>query len=171
VSRPAALRYHGKSVGGRLTLRGGAAVLDRGESGKLEAEITRDGPWIETEMAGKRARAACAKDARGVWVALQGRVYLFEMEHAHTGAAAGAESTGDIRAPMTGRVTSVESAVGSRVREGDHILTIEAMKMEFKLTAPVEGTLAEIRCAPGDQVELGQTVARVEPAGEAKEPA
>lgn len=171
MSRPAALRYQGKSVGGRLTVRGGAAVLDRGEGGKLEAEITRDGPWIEIEMAGRSTRAACARDARGVWVTLQGRVYLFEVEHAHAGAAGATESTGDVRAPMTGRVTSVETKVGSAVREGDHLLTIEAMKMEFKVTAPVEGTLAELRCAPGDQVDLGQTIARVEAADAAKDPA
>ena len=148
-------------------------MLERSEGGKLEAEITRDGPWIEIKMDGRSdsARAASARDARGVWVALQGRVYLFEVEHAHAGAAGAAESTGDVRAPMTGRVTSVESSVGSRVREGDHLLTIEAMKMEFKVTAPVEGTVAELLCAPGEQVELGQTVARVETSGAAKDSA
>lgn len=148
-------------------------MLERSEDGKLEAEVTRDGPWIEIKMAGRSesARAASARDARGVWVALHGRVYLFEVEHAHAGAAGAAESTGDVRAPMTGRVTSVESSVGNRVREGDHLLTIEAMKMEFKVTAPVEGTVAELLCAPGEQVELGQTVARIETAGAAKDSA
>jgi biotin carboxyl carrier protein len=173
MSRPAALRFHGQPVGGRLTLRGGTAVLERSAGGKLEAEIIRDGPWIEIKMTGRSdsARAASARDARGVWVALQGRVYLFEVEHAHAGAAGAAESTGDVRAPMTGRVTSVESSVGNLVREGDHLLTIEAMKMEFKVTAPVEGTVAELLCAPGEQVELGQTIARVETAGAAKDSA
>jgi len=168
VSRPAALRFHGQPVGGRLTLRGGDAVLERTDDGRIEAAVARDGPWIEVRISGSggrdAARAACVRDARGIWVALQGRVYLFEVEHAHAGPV-GVESTGDVRAPMTGRVTSVEAAVGSPVREGDHILTIEAMKMEFKVTAPVEGTLAELLCAPGDQVELGQAVARVETAG------
>lgn len=168
MSRPAALRFHGKPAGGRLTLRGGNAVLERTDDGRIEAAIARDGPWIEVRISGPAgrdaARAACVRDARGVWVALDGRVYLFEVEHAHAGPAGVAESTGDVRAPMTGRVTSVEAAVGSPVREGDHILTIEAMKMEFKVTAPAEGTLAELFCAPGDQVELGQTVARVETA-------
>jgi biotin carboxyl carrier protein len=169
VSRPAAIRFHGKPVGGRLTLRGGSAVLDRADDGRIEAAVVRDGPFIEVRISGSGgrdvARAACVRDSRGVWVALEGRVYLFEVEHAHAGPAGVAESTGDVRAPMTGRVTSVETAVGSPVREGDHILTIEAMKMEFKVTAPAEGTLAELLCAPGDQVELGQTVARVESAG------
>ena len=67
---------------------------------------------------------------------------------------------------MTGRVTSVEASVGSRVREDEHLLTIEAMKMEFKVAASAEGRLAELLCAPGDQVELGQTVARIEAVGE-----
>lgn len=168
MSRPAAIRFHGKPVGGQLTLRGGSAVLDRADDGRIEAAVVRDGPFIEVRISGgakDAARAACARDSRGVWVALEGRVYLFEVEHVHAGPAGVAESTGDVRAPMTGRVTSVEAAVGSPVREGDHILTIEAMKMEFKVTAPSQGKLTELLCAPGDQVELGQTVARVESAG------
>jgi biotin carboxyl carrier protein len=172
VSRPAAIRFHGKPVGGRLTLRGGSAVLDRADDGRIEATVARDGPFIEVRVAERAAaRAACVRDSRGVWVALQGRVYLFEVEHAHAGSSGVAESTGDVRAPMTGRVTSVEAAVGNPVREGDHILTIEAMKMEFKVTAPSDGKLAELLCAPGDQVELGQTVARVESAGATEGPA
>jgi biotin carboxyl carrier protein len=160
MSRPAALRFGGRPVGGRLALRGGKAVLERGK-GSLEAEVAREGPWIEIRAGGRTARAACARDSRGVWVALEGRVYLFEVEHAHAGHAADGEDSGEVRAPMTGRVTSVEAAAGGPVREGDHLLTIEAMKMEFKVAAPADGALAELLCAPGDQVDLGQLLARI----------
>ena len=39
-------------------------------------------------------------------------------------------------------------------------MTVEAMKMEHALTAPVEGVV-ELLVAVGDQVKVGQTLARV----------
>ena len=62
---------------------------------------------------------------------------------------------------MTGRVAAVEARAGDEVSEGDHLLTIEAMKMEFKVTAPVAGTVLELSCAAGDRVELGQMLVRL----------
>jgi biotin carboxyl carrier protein len=64
---------------------------------------------------------------------------------------------------MTGRVVTVVAVPGAETREGDLLLTIEAMKMEFKLTAPENGSVLEVMCAPGDRVELGQLLVRLKP--------
>jgi biotin carboxyl carrier protein len=64
---------------------------------------------------------------------------------------------------MTGRVVSVAALAGATAKEGDLLLTIEAMKMEFKLTAPEDGVLLEVACAAGDRVELGQLLIRLKP--------
>jgi len=42
-------------------------------------------------------------------------------------------------------------------------VTIEAMKMEFKVVAPEDGRVEEIRCAAGDRVELGDLLVMLEP--------
>jgi biotin carboxyl carrier protein len=65
---------------------------------------------------------------------------------------------------MTGRVVSVAAKAGTEAREGDLLLTVEAMKMEFKLVAPEDGTVLEVACADGDRVELGQLLVRLRPA-------
>ena len=161
VSRPVPLRHGGRDVEAALELTGAAAALER-DGRRLEAAVMRDGPWLELESGGRALRAATARDGRGIWVSLEGRVYLFEVAQARGGAAT-PEATGEVRAPMTGRVASVEAPAGSRVREGDLLLTIEAMKMEFKVLAPAAGTVA-IDCAAGDRVELGQVLARIEEA-------
>jgi len=64
---------------------------------------------------------------------------------------------------MTGRVVAVAARPGQEAREGDLLLTIEAMKMEFRLAAPEDGTVAELLCAEGDRVELGQLLVRLVP--------
>ncbi len=43
---------------------------------------------------------------------------------------------------------------------GTVVVTVEAMKMEHALSAPVDGTV-ELLVAVGDQVKVGQTLARI----------
>jgi len=69
----------------------------------------------------------------------------------------------DVVAPMPGGIIAVHRHAGDAVEAGDPILTIEAMKMEHVVAAPVRGRLSELRSAPGDQVARGQLLAVVEP--------
>ncbi len=66
-------------------------------------------------------------------------------------------------APMPGAVLSVHREPGQVVDAGDPIVTLEAMKMEHVVTAPIGGRLAELRVRPADQVTTGQVLAIVEP--------
>jgi 3-methylcrotonyl-CoA carboxylase alpha subunit len=161
VSRVVALRWGGHPLDARITLAGGSAVLETGGR-RIEATVAREGAWVELMIGERAVRAAAARDARGIWVSLEGRLYLFEVVHRHADAGADAETSGEVLAPMTGRVVAVEARAGAPVREGDLLLTIEAMKMEFKVTAPASGTAREVACAPGDRVELGQVLVRIE---------
>ena len=64
---------------------------------------------------------------------------------------------------MPGVVLAVEVALGEAVAAGEAIVTLEAMKMEHGVVAPVAGRLAELRIAAGDQVTRGQVLGVVEP--------
>ena len=74
------------------------------------------------------------------------------------GAAAG---DGAILAPMPGKVIAVEVAEGQVVTKGQKLLTLEAMKMEHTLVAPFDGTVAELRAAPGSQVQVEALLVRI----------
>ncbi|TFD73690.1 acetyl/propionyl/methylcrotonyl-CoA carboxylase subunit alpha [Cryobacterium gelidum] len=69
----------------------------------------------------------------------------------------------EVRSPMPGTVVSVPVRTGDRVVTGQTLATIEAMKMEHKLVAPLPGTVT-ITVTPGDLVSLDQIVATVTPA-------
>ena len=69
----------------------------------------------------------------------------------------------EVRAPMPGAVVSLYRNVGESVEAGDPIVTLEAMKMEHVVNAPIAGRLAELRVGPADQVTRGQVLAIVEP--------
>lgn len=57
-----------------------------------------------------------------------------------------------IKAPMNGVVTKILIKIGDEIKEGDTIMTIEAMKMENPIKAPFNGKVLEIFVKVGDKV-------------------
>jgi biotin carboxyl carrier protein len=55
-------------------------------------------------------------------------------------------------------VTAVVVAVDQQVKQGDHLLTLEAMKMNTFVFAPGPGKVAQIKVAVGDAVQEGQSL-------------
>ena len=72
---------------------------------------------------------------------------------AHAGEAA--QEGGRLTAPMPGKVVSFAVKVGDKVKAGQPLAVMEAMKMEHTISAPKDGVVAELLYAPGDQVADG----------------
>lgn len=64
-----------------------------------------------------------------------------------------------VEAGAAGKVFKIDAAVGTAVKRGDAVVTIEAMKMEIPVVAPEDGTVASIEVAVGDAVEAGKVLA------------
>ena len=58
-----------------------------------------------------------------------------------------------IGAPMPGQIATVGVAVGQAVKEGDLLMTIEAMKMETGIHADADGTVKAVHVHAGAQVD------------------
>src|SRR5689334_11240089 len=101
-------------------------------------------PWVVIEHEGKKLRVLCERVDAGVWVSYPGGAALVRRE-AH--AAAQARADDEVRAPMTARVVAVKAAIGQRVEEGQLVVILEAMKMEYRLAAPRAGVVAAVHCA------------------------
>ncbi len=54
---------------------------------------------------------------------------------------------------------AVHVAPGDTVSAGQLLMTVEAMKMEHRITAPRDGVVGEVRARPGDQVSGGDLLA------------
>ncbi len=61
-------------------------------------------------------------------------------------------------APVPGRVVAVHVVKGQVVAAGDALVTMEAMKMEHRIEANLDGSVVEVRCAVGDQVDAHQVL-------------
>jgi geranyl-CoA carboxylase alpha subunit len=68
---------------------------------------------------------------------------------------------GKVRAAMNGRVVAVLVKPGDRVTAGQPVLTLEAMKMEHVHKAGIDGVIAAIDVAEGEQVTTGKIVAEI----------
>jgi pyruvate carboxylase len=65
-------------------------------------------------------------------------------------------------APMPGMVTDLAVGVGTKVKAGDPIITLEAMKMLTTISANTDGTVTEILVKKGDAVSTEDLLARLE---------
>ncbi|HTJ96870.1 MAG TPA: urea carboxylase, partial [Rhodocyclaceae bacterium] len=61
-----------------------------------------------------------------------------------------------VASQVAGSVWKVEAKVGDSVKEGDTLVIVESMKMEFAVTAPCSGKLTHLFCKEGSAVSAGQ---------------
>jgi 3-methylcrotonyl-CoA carboxylase alpha subunit len=111
--------------------------------------------------AGEIAEVSGFRDDERVVIFGEGNADEFALASRGTGTTHGLHD-GEIEAPMPGKVTAVEVSQGERVAKGQRLLTLEAMKMEHALTAPFDGTVAELPATVGAQVKEGQLLVRID---------
>ena len=65
---------------------------------------------------------------------------------------------GGLNAPMPGKVVEIKIKKGAKIKKGDTLVILEAMKMEHKVLAPSDGKVKEILINKDEQVENGATL-------------
>ncbi|OLF06725.1 hypothetical protein BLA60_30880 [Actinophytocola xinjiangensis] len=123
-------------------------------------------PLLDVEIDGVRDVRSVVADGDRVWVADRDH----EVELVVLPRFPGREAQvvpGGLTAPMHGLVSALEVAQGDRVREGQTIVVIEAMKMEHRLTAPADGVVERVLTAPGATVATDEVLAVLVPVGDA----
>ncbi|NEN07513.1 acetyl-CoA carboxylase biotin carboxylase subunit [Diaminobutyricibacter tongyongensis] len=155
------------------------------DDARLRASVTVDGVEHAAELVlllaagGLPARASVTLDGltrdfvfaetpASTWLGAEGRAREFRIltrsealaEELATVIRAEGTADPDVRSPMPGTVVSVAVTPGDHVDAGDTLVTVEAMKMEHRLTAPVAG-IAHVTVSPGDLVKLDQLVATI----------
>ena len=68
-------------------------------------------------------------------------------------------AAGSLTAPMPGTISRIAVTQGDAVRAGDPLLWLEAMKMQHRIDAPVDGVVAELPVTPGQQIDVGAVLA------------
>ena len=63
-----------------------------------------------------------------------------------------------VNAPMPGNILKVAVNAGDKVKSGQILVILEAMKMENEIVAPKAGTVAQVVVKVGEKVDTGSTL-------------
>lgn len=67
----------------------------------------------------------------------------------------------EILAPIQGSIVDIKVKVGSKVKKGDVLLLIEAMKLQNEVNAPCDGEIVEISVNKGQAVTAKQLLVKI----------
>ena len=70
-------------------------------------------------------------------------------------------SMGSIRAPLPGVIIKIQVKPGDKVKSGQSILKMEAMKMENDISSPIDGEVKEIFVKEGESVLEGAELLKI----------
>jgi acetyl-CoA/propionyl-CoA carboxylase, biotin carboxylase, biotin carboxyl carrier protein len=145
----------------RITGAPGSAevCIEDGKCRSLQADLTGD--QLTVTLDGLRSEYTVATADSRIWLAGGGATAVLE-EVREAPVRPDDEPTGDaeLTSPMPGAVVAVSVDDGAEIEAGTVVVTVEAMKMEHALAAPVGGVV-ELLVAAGDQVKVGQPLARI----------
>ena len=109
---------------------------------------------VEVDGSARFAHAARVGDSW--WIHMNGRIHVL---HGHQPGSASVDAEeGGLSALMPGTILEVLVKEGQRVREGQTLLVMEAMKMEHRILAPKAGEVLAVNFAAGDRVDMGATL-------------
>ena len=126
------------------------------EANPAGAKRLEDGAWL---VNGKRVRVA--RTAMGIEAWCDGHIWRLEPAETSARRRAGKGHEG-IVSPMTGKVRQVLVKAGQRVEAGAVLVIVEAMKMEYRVTAPGAGVVTAVNAVAGALVEMGHVLAEMD---------
>ncbi len=139
------------------------------------AEVTSDngaGAWVELRLDLDGLLRSWIVTCSGGYVWVNDGVDSFTFERAprfvdpDQAAAAGGPA-----APVPGTIVSVEVANGEAVTEGQTLIVLEAMKMEHRITAAIDGVIDNVLVSVGQAVDAHQLLVTLTGEAETNEPA
>ncbi len=109
---------------------------------------------------GKQHRVVVARDGKERWLWIDGRIHQIKVVTG--GRRKKDEDEGGLTAPMNGLVLKVLVAAGESVTKKQPLVVLEAMKMQYEITAPRDGVIESVHCNEGQQVEGGFNLVSLE---------
>ncbi len=123
--------------------------------------IADDALGLQFSVDGLTQRAQWARHDNQIWVSYRGRTWCWDDRTLAPVEGAAPGSDGRLLAHTDGKFVAVHVAPGDRIKKGQTLAVLEAMKMEFQLSLPVGGVVESIHVDAGTQVRNKQSLITV----------
>ncbi len=123
------------------------------------ANIACEDHQIRFDLSGQSHTATVVASSESIFVWLDADKHtlpIWQADYTSDGVA------GSLTAPMPGIVTALPVKDGAKVKKGDTLIVMEAMKMEHPIEAPADGILIAHRFKVGDQLQQGDMLVEFE---------
>jgi 3-methylcrotonyl-CoA carboxylase alpha subunit len=127
---------------------------------RVSGELSAHGD-VYADLDGVRLTAAVVREGSDIVVFCDGRSHRLTLHDPLSAAMDEEVREGSLKAPMPGTVVAVMVEQGQRVAEGEALMVLEAMKMEYTIRAPSDGVVESINFAAGEQVTEGSELLAV----------
>ncbi len=106
------------------------------------------------------SRACYARNGDDLWLDVDGVCRRFTDRTYAPPRLKDVDADGAVRSPVSGVIVSVEARAGDTVKRGQALATVEAMKMQYAILAPIDGVIAEAHAAAGRQAAGARSAVR-----------
>jgi len=114
---------------------------------------------------GKAYHVILERNGDHYFVKLNGRAYQFRVEDERARiirrySKAGTKKSDDyqLKAPIPGMITKVEVEEGAKVKKGQGLVILEAMKMENEIKSSIDGVVKTIKVKEGEPIEKDEII-------------
>ena len=117
-----------------------------------------DKGFLKIALADREIKCVVSETDENKYVFIDGEVFeVIPIEL--TGRKKGKDGVGeekDLRSPISGKIVKIEVTKDDTVEQGDVVMVIEAMKMEYIIKAPWSGVVEGVNYKEGDLIEIGE---------------
>ncbi len=119
--------------------------------------------FLEIEWRGKEYKLWAQRDKNLLWIHYEGCIWLWSEEQLSDGKLKKKQKIlrGLILSAMPGRISNVSVKKGDKVQEGQTLLVMSAMKIEYNFRAEAEGVVEDIYCEVGQTVNSNQKLVKI----------
>lgn len=119
--------------------------------------------FLNKEWKGKCYKLYAQRDKNSLWIHYQGQTWVWKNPKlSYNRQNQPLKRQGLISATLPGRIQKTFVKKGDKVKRGQNLLILSAMKIEYSFKAEGEGQVEELFCEPGQTVKSGQELIKVE---------
>ena len=114
--------------------------------------------FLSLEWKGEMYHFWAERDGDRLWIHWKGTTWLY---HPPLASQPDEDLKNVILSPMPGRIVKLPFQPGDRIKKGDVLLVLSAMKMEYSFKAEAEGQIEKVFCKAGDQAVEDQVLIKL----------